>query len=63
MINSIRETIWIKNNSNKIIIEKDKEKYCINDFPDKKFVKLFTNALKLKDEEKLLKEYKKQPKE
>ena len=38
--------------------KKDKQKYQVQDFPDKKFVKMFTTAIKLKEPEKMLKEFK-----
>ena len=39
--------------------EKDKKKYLLKDFPDKVFVKMFVSALKLKNKNQMLKEYKK----
>lgn len=40
-----------------LIDEKDKKKYCIDDFPDKEFVKMFINTLNIKAKKKMIKEY------
>ncbi len=42
-----------------LVNEKDKKKYKIGDFPDKIFVKMFVDAMNLKDKQKMMKEYKK----
>ena len=42
-----------------LVNKKDKKKYCINDFPDKTFVKIYVNAMNLKDKAKMMKEYQK----
>jgi predicted nucleotidyltransferase len=41
-----------------LIDEKDKKKYCVRDFPDKEFKKLFLTALKIKEKSKMMIEYK-----
>lgn len=40
-----------------LVDEKDKEKYHIGDFPDKKFVKMYVNAINIKNKSKMMKEY------
>ncbi len=42
-----------------LVNKKDKKKYLISDFPDKKFVKLFVRAINLKNKSKMMKEYQK----
>jgi predicted nucleotidyltransferase len=37
--------------------KKDMEKYHLEEFPDKKFVKMFINAINLKEKEEMLKQY------
>ncbi|MBS3087732.1 nucleotidyltransferase domain-containing protein [Candidatus Pacearchaeota archaeon] len=37
----------------------DRKKYIIPEFPDKKFIKIFSKMIKLKEEEKMVNEYKK----
>ena len=38
--------------------ENDKKKYCIKDFPDENFVKMYIKALECKDKSKMIEEYK-----
>lgn len=40
-----------------LVNEKDKKKYHISDFPDKKFVKMYVNAINIKNKSKIMKEY------
>ena len=42
-----------------LVDEKDKKKYHVSNFPDEEFVKMFVNAINLKDKSKMLKEYQK----
>lgn len=42
-----------------LVDEQDKKKYCISDFPDQEFVKMYVNALNIKDKSKMIKEYQK----
>ena len=37
----------------------DKQKYNISNFPDKEFVKMYVNAINIKDKSKMIKEYQK----
>lgn len=41
-----------------LVDDKDKKKYYINDFPDKDFINLFVAALKIKEKDKMILEYK-----
>ncbi len=42
-----------------LVDEKDKKKYHIKNFPDEKFVKMYINAINIKDKSKMMKEYQK----
>lgn len=42
-----------------IVNGKDKKKYDVGDFPDKKFVKMFVKAINIKDKSEMMKEYQK----
>jgi len=38
--------------------EKDKKKYNVSNFPDQEFVKMYVNAINIKDKSEMMKEYK-----
>lgn len=38
--------------------EKDKKKYHVSNFPDQEFVKMYVNAINIKDKSEMMKEYK-----